>query len=331
MIRKCFLLAVIAIAISAFALALVLASPLRRATPVQPTQDDPKCYYAFRTISSGSGGGGGSWPFQCGNQASAKTALKKCTDYVISEFDDDEQSALRLCNCIGCDSLTNKSTRSSGSSNAGTEESRTASRDTSAPGTPDATDTDDSDRASERTRLFNQQSGRTTVVNPDGTQSTKLVRRDGESDEDFRARERAALFNAQKNSKVAPDGSVDSAWTEADGKKYTQGKKGLWVVGSFRVIWVCADKMFMTTGYVQACVVDENGRGASKGTFLEIRNSSDEFPVYYGLSGVFNKKVGPRETVTEDLHMYVPIDPAKRARMPDTEVEILVKYWVREK
>ena len=193
------------------------------------------------------------------------------------------------------------------------------------------TDADGQTRADERTRLFNQQNGRSSAVNPDGTQSTKLVRRQGESDEDFRERERAALFNAQKNSKIAPDGSADSAWTEADGKKYTQGKKGHWVVGSFKATAWCADKMFMATHYVDACVVNASGSGSFKGTFLRIQNSSDNYPVYYGLSGVLNKKLEPHQTYTEDLAMYMPIDPSKRARMPDTVVEILVKYWVEDK
>ncbi len=125
-----------------------------------------------------------------------------------------------------------------------------------------SSDTDDTERSNERTRLFNQQNGRTTVVNPNGSTTTKLVRRDGESDEDFQARQRTALFNAQKNSKIAPDGSVDSAWTEADGKKYTQGKKGHWAVASFKATAWCADKMFRATGYVDACVVNEKGSGS---------------------------------------------------------------------
>jgi hypothetical protein len=194
-----------------------------------------------------------------------------------------------------------------------------------------SSDTDDSERANERTRLFNQQNGRSSTINPDGTQSAKLVRREGESEEDFRARERAALFNAQKNSKIAPDGSVDSAWTEANAKKYTQGKKGHWAVASFKATAWCADKMFMATGYVDACVVNASGSGSFKGTFLRIQNSSDNYPVYYGLSGVLNKKLEPHQIYTEDLAMYVPIDPAKRAKMPDTVVEILVKYWVEDK
>jgi hypothetical protein len=192
------------------------------------------------------------------------------------------------------------------------------------------TTTDVDSRTDERTRLFNQQNGRTTAVNPDGTQSTKLVRRDGESEEDFRARERAALYNAQKNSKIAPDGSVESAWTEADAKKYTQGKRGHWAVGSFKASAWCADKMSITTRYVDACVVDSKGEGAFKGTFLQVRNSSLEYPVYYGLSGVLNKKAAPGQTVTEDLHMYLPIDSTKRGQTPDTVVEILVKYWVED-
>lgn len=195
-----------------------------------------------------------------------------------------------------------------------------------------SSDTDDSERANERTRLFNQQNGRTSGVNPNGTQNTEIVRKDGESDEDFRARQRTALYNAQKNSKIAPDGTVDSAaWTETDGKKYTQGKKGHWIVASFKATAWCAGKMFMATGYVDACVVDEKGSGSFKGTFLQIKNSSDKYPVYYGLSGVFNKKLEPHESFTEDLVMYMPINPNKKAQMPDTVVEILIKYWVEDK
>lgn len=153
---------------------------------------------------------------------------------------------------------------------------------------------------------------------------------DGEADSDPPSSNTTA--NAQKNSKIAPNGSVDSsAWAEEDGKKYTQGQKGHWEEASFKATAWCADKMSMKTGYVDACVVDEHGKGAFKGTFVEIRNSSPNYPVYYGLSGVLNKKAGPQEIVTEDLHMYVPIDPAKRAQMPDTVVEILVKYWVEGK
>lgn len=190
----------------------------------------------------------------------------------------------------------------------------------------------------ERARLFNQQNGRITVVNPDGSQSVKLVRRGGESDDDFRARVRTEMFNQQKKDSTIPyaDERVippdrlnnSSTWTEEDGKKYTQGVKGRWEIRAFKATAWCADRMFMATGYVDACVVDENGKGAFKGTFLAIQNSSFRYPVYYGLSGVFNKMVGPGGKVTEDLHMYRAIDPAKRTNEPDTVVDVMVKYWV---
>jgi hypothetical protein len=167
----------------------------------------------------------------------------------------------------------------------------------------------------------------TGPINPDGTQN-RLVRRRGESQAAFLLRKKAAL---RSRVKIAPAGSTDSSFTEEDAKEYTDGKKGHWMTGTFKATAWCSDKMALTTGYVDACVVDEKGEGAFKGTFLEIRNSSSDYPVYYGLSGVINKKVEPGEKETEDLHSYVAIDPSKRAQQPDTVVSIVVKYWKEDR
>ncbi len=208
-----------------------------------------------------------------------------------------------------------------GSSNDGQSSAAVSGNGTSS---PDSSNNDDSDRANERTRLFNQQNGRTTVINPDGSRTTKLVRKPGESEEDFRARQRAVAYEDQKRNGT----NDDAAWTEEDGKKYTQGKKGHWEIKSFTNDGACINQMQLTIGYGSACIVNEKGLGDYKGTFLELTNSSSKYPFYYGLSGVFNKMVKPNEKITEDLHMYQPIDPAKKAKEPNTVVDIMVKYWV---
>lgn len=64
-------------------------------------------------------------------------------------------------------------------------------------------------RQRERARLFDEQNGRTSVINPNGTETIKLERRPEESEEDFRARVRAATYEAQKDT-----ASDDPCWGE---------------------------------------------------------------------------------------------------------------------
>lgn len=79
--------------------------------------------------------------------------------------------------------------------------------------------------------------------------------------------------------------------------------------------------MFIHT-YLLATITDGKGSPRSQGCCLMIYNSSDRYPAYFGLSGVVNQKIYPRQRKIIPLGIYY----SKQDTRP-TVIEVYLYWW----
>jgi hypothetical protein len=114
-------------------------------------------------------------------------------------------------------------------------------------------------------------------------------------------------------------------WTKAGNSDHhlVDGEGGRWVQESFTVN--CAgsknDKMFLDT-YVTAYVGNSKHEPACQGGYLIIENHHPSYPAFFGLSGVINQSLKPRQSQTLPLAIYRSKNDAAA-----TIVEVYLRYW----
>ena len=116
--------------------------------------------------------------------------------------------------------------------------------------------------------------------------------------------------------------SDSSQWTDADiERRNLPRKKGHWATEDFLVNEAGANRLFVRT-YLYATYVNEAGNPSCYGPYIQISNGSPTYPAYFGLAGVLNNMIGPRQ----QTKVYSPVYYNKNTPCPD--MSVTVKYWV---
>lgn len=195
---------------------------------------------------------------------------------------------------------------------------------------------EEEERARERTRAYNEQKNRGR-----GTASSA---EEGTLSNDADARTRA--FNqqkAQQNNQNPDDGIPDMYYS--DGTKIPRPDRFRreydWIIqpnkekgltenkGSWRVANVMVNCGGIggiageNDSYLLATVVNAKGNPSCMGGYLEVQNTSSQYPVYYGMSTVLNEELKPGESRMIMLSIYRTKRDKRMTRVP-----LKILWWV---
>jgi hypothetical protein len=111
-----------------------------------------------------------------------------------------------------------------------------------------------------------------------------------------------------------------------DDESKKPSEKGHWVTKSFNVSCM-TDRGLSKETYVIAAVGSQSmGGDDCFGSYLHISNRSSKYPVYFGLNGVLNDHLEPKQAKV--IHLLV--DQPKNKIKVSVVANLYLKYWVEE-
>src|SRR5579871_4956335 len=113
---------------------------------------------------------------------------------------------------------------------------------------------------------------------------------------------------------------------KSDDEPKKPSEKGHWVTKSFNVSCM-TDRGLSKETYVIAAVGSQSAGGDDCfGSYLHISNRSSKYPVYFGLDGVLNDHLEPKQAKV----IHLPVNQPKNKIKVAVVANLYLKYWVDE-
>jgi hypothetical protein len=130
------------------------------------------------------------------------------------------------------------------------------------------------------------------------------------------------LLNYDRQHTYNPYSSKDNEVANVNHEPKAPGEKGHWISKSYKVGCGADSGLFKET-YLSAAVGSQTEGGVCSGTYLHIANLSPKYPAYFGVDGLLNDHLEPKQRKVIHLPRYAPGTGSK----PAVVANVYVKYW----